>query len=42
MLGHSNSATTLKVYAHATGDGGAKVAAAIDRWLQSASGDAGP
>jgi integrase len=41
MLGHSNSATTLKVYAHATADGGAKVAAALDEWLRSASGGAG-
>jgi len=35
MLGHANSATTLKVYAHATADGGAKVAAAIDGRLRS-------
>lgn len=42
MLGHSNSATTLRVYAHATPDGGAKVAAAIDRWLRPRPRDAGP
>jgi len=41
MLGHSNSTTTLKVYGHPTAAGGAKIAAAIDRWLGEASRDAG-
>ena len=40
MLGHSNSATTLRVYAHVTADGGAKLAAALDSWLRSVPGDA--
>ena len=42
MLGHANSTTTLKVYAHPTAGGGAKVAAALDGWLRSATEDADP
>jgi hypothetical protein len=42
VLGHSNWATTLRVYAQATPEGGAKVAAAMDRWLRPAPGDAAP